>query len=82
MIKIIYHFLRGAFGQGVAIAEIVDLDVFDVVSILLVDFVIQTSSCGRRLGTAWSRTGAVSLQWKHQHRVQNAQWDGDGSLPL
>jgi hypothetical protein len=32
-----YHFLGCTLGQGIAIAQIVDFDVFDIVAVLLVD---------------------------------------------
>jgi hypothetical protein len=35
----IYQFLRGPLGQSVAVAQVVDLDVLDVIAILRVDFV-------------------------------------------
>lgn len=37
----IYHFLSCTFGEGVSIAQVVDLDIFDVVAILLVDFTVD-----------------------------------------
>lgn len=40
----IYHLLSAAFGQRVAVAKVVDLDVLDVVAILLVDFLLQVAS--------------------------------------
>ena len=37
----IYHLLRAAFGQCVTIAQIVHFNVFDIVTVLLVDLVIE-----------------------------------------
>lgn len=37
----IYHFLRAAFGQGVTIAQIVDFNIADIVTVLLVDLVVE-----------------------------------------
>lgn len=36
----IYHLLSAAFGQRVAVAKVVDLDVLDEVSVLLIDFCV------------------------------------------
>jgi ATP-dependent protease ClpP protease subunit len=38
---IIYHLLGGSLCQGVAIAQIIDFNVFDVVTICDVDFSVQ-----------------------------------------
>jgi hypothetical protein len=46
----IYHLLSAAFGQGVAITQVVDLDVFDVVTVLLVDLNIESTTIGRSGG--------------------------------
>lgn len=43
-IEDIYHLLGAAFGQRVAVAQVVDLDVFDVVAVLLVHFVLDRAS--------------------------------------
>jgi hypothetical protein len=43
----IYHLLCAAFCQGVAVTQVIDLDIFDEVTILLVDLVLN---CGW-----WSR---------------------------
>ena len=43
----IYHLLGAAFGQGVAITQVVDLDVLDVVTVLLVDLDIESTTIGR-----------------------------------
>lgn len=46
----IYHLLSAAFGQGVAIAQIVDLNVLDEITILLVDLRIERRSGGGSRG--------------------------------
>lgn len=38
----IYHFLRRALGQRVAVTKVVDLDISDVVAVLLIHLVVQT----------------------------------------
>lgn len=44
----IYRLLCAAFGQGVAITQVVDFDVFDKVTVLLVDLGVERSAgCGR-----------------------------------
>ena len=53
----IYHLLRAAFGQGVAIAQIVHFDVAHEVAVLLVGFLFQT--LGGRLGGS----RAIGLRW-------------------
>lgn len=65
----IYHLLSAAFSQGVAITQVIDLDVLDVVTVLLVDLDIEGSTIASRgrLGTAWSDTGGVGLDGKSQH---------------
>lgn len=60
-----YHLLRAAFGQGVAIAQVVDLDVLDVVTVLLIDFDIERAtvgSSGGRFSGAGSNAGRVGLR--------------------
>jgi len=44
----IYHFLSRAFGQRVTVAQVIDLDITDVVSILSVDVGIERGRAGRR----------------------------------
>lgn len=52
---LIYHLLRASFGQSVAVPQIVDLDVLDVVAVLRVD-VILVGCAGRwRLCTSWTQ---------------------------
>lgn len=43
----IYHFLCRAFGQGVAIPKIVDLDVTNVITVLSVDLIVKRGRAGR-----------------------------------
>ena len=43
----IYHLLCAAFSQGVAITQVIDLDVLDVVTVLLVDLDIESTTIGR-----------------------------------
>ena len=65
----IYHLLSAAFGQGVAITQVVDLDVFDVVTVLLVDLNIESTTIGRSGGglcRARHDAGRVSLR-ESQH---------------
>ena len=40
----IYHLLCAAFGQCVPVAQIVDFNVFDIITILRVDFLIEWAS--------------------------------------
>jgi hypothetical protein len=37
MTEVIYFFLYGSFGQSIAVSKIVDFNVLDVVTVLLVD---------------------------------------------
>lgn len=48
--KNIYHLLSGTFSQCVAIAQVVDFDVFDVVAVLLVNLGLELARAlaGRR----------------------------------
>ena len=64
----IYHLLSAAFGKGVAITQVIDLDVLDEVTVLLVDIDIEGSTIagGGGLGTAGSDTGGVGLGMKCQ----------------
>lgn len=60
----IYHLLSAAFGQGIAVAQVVDLDVFNVVTILLVDLNVEGTTIGGsrgRLCRARGDTGRVCL---------------------
>ena len=59
----IYHLLSAAFGQGVAITQVIDFDVLNVITILLVDLDIEgTTIAGRGgLGTAGNNAGRVGL---------------------
>lgn len=52
----IYHLLSVAFGQGVAVTQVIDLDILDIVTVLLVDLDIEGTTVGRRgggFGRAW-----------------------------
>jgi hypothetical protein len=57
--KDIYHLLRRAFGQCIAIAQIVDFDVLDIVTIGDINFAIEVAcalACGGRGGFGkWAR---------------------------
>lgn len=67
----IYHLLRAAFGQCVPIAQIVDLNVFDIVTILRVDLVVERAACvglGGRLVRARTCTWALDLRGQGQLR--------------
>jgi hypothetical protein len=60
----IYHLLSAAFGQGVAVTQVIDLDVFDVVTVLLVDLYVESTTIGRSGGglcRARYDTGRVGL---------------------
>lgn len=60
----IYHFLRAAFGQGVTIAQIVHFNVADIVTVLLVDVVVERATglvFARRLDGSRVGTGARVL---------------------
>ena len=45
----IYHLLCAAFGQCVAVAQVVDLDILDIVTILRVDLVVEGAAGRCRL---------------------------------
>ena len=57
MTEVIYPFLYSSFSQSIAISKIVDFNVFDVVTILLVDLAGHglTRLDGRRLDDWGSR---------------------------
>lgn len=59
----IYHLLCAAFGQCVAISQVVDFNVFDVITILLVDFIFggRSSSASWRHRSSRCRARALSL---------------------
>jgi hypothetical protein len=60
----IYHLLCAAFGQGVAITQVIDLNVLDVVTVLLVDLDIESTTIGRSGGglcRARDNAGRVGL---------------------
>jgi hypothetical protein len=59
----IYHLLGAAFGQGVAITQVIDLDVLDEITVLLVNIDIEgTTIAGRgRLGPTGSDTRGIGL---------------------
>lgn len=42
-----YHFLCRALGQGISVAQIVDLNIFDVVSVRDIDFGVGLAVCVR-----------------------------------
>jgi hypothetical protein len=70
----IYHLLCAAFSQGVAITQVIDLDVLDVVTVLLVDLNIESTTIGRSGGglrRARYDTGRVGLGRK----VSFAAWE-------
>lgn len=51
----IYHFLGRAFGQSVSVAEVIDLDVADIISILRVYVLVKTIwAGGRGFGASWA----------------------------
>ena len=64
----IYHLLSAAFSQGVAITQVIDLDVLDVVTVLLVDLDIESTTIGRSSGGGVGRArhdaGRVGLGGK------------------
>lgn len=71
----IYHLLRRTLCQYVAIAQIVDLDVLDVVSICDVDTVHEAGGAlasGRRSGFR-GRTGGLRQVSKMEGTVKHAQ---------
>jgi len=52
----IYHLLSAAFGQCVAVPQVIDLDVFDIVTVLSIHLVVQSAAgrgLGWRFGCAW-----------------------------
>ena len=71
----IYHLLCAAFSQGIAITQVIDLDVLDVVTVLLVDLDIESTTIGRssggRLCRARHDAGRVGLGGK----VSFAAWE-------
>lgn len=71
----IYHLLSAAFSQGVAITQVIDLDVLDVVTVLLVDLDIESTTIGRSSGGGLCRArhdaGRVGLGGK----VSFAVWE-------
>ncbi|KAH0357790.1 hypothetical protein KCU83_g182, partial [Aureobasidium melanogenum] len=56
----IYHFLSRALGQGVAVAQIVNFDVANEITILGVDVGVQATS-GRRLGSSGGRAFSLRM---------------------
>ena len=72
----IYHLLCAAFSQGVAITQVIDLDVLDVVTVLLVDLNIEGTTIGRssggRVGRARHDAGRVGLG---EEKVSFAVWE-------
>lgn len=64
----IYHFLSRALGEGVAVAQIVDLDVADEITILGVDVGVQASGAGR-LVSSTGRTFGLRMTSQHWKRV-------------
>ena len=62
MTEVIYPFLYSSFSQSIAISKIVDFNVFDVVTILLVRRVVygRCGVGGRRLGD-WRSSGLESV---------------------
>lgn len=59
----IYHFLSRALGEGVAIAQIVDFDISDEITILGVDVSIQAAA--RRLVSTTRRTFGLRMTGQH-----------------
>lgn len=60
-----YHLLGGTLGQCVAVAQVIDFNVFDVIAVSNIDFGIQLLSVrggGRRSGI---RCGTGSLESIH-----------------
>ena len=66
----IYHLLSAAFSQGIAITQVIDLDVLDVVTVLLVDLDIESTTIGRSSGGGLCRArhdaGRVGLRGKEK----------------
>ena len=63
---IIYHLLGAALGQGVAVAQVVDLDVLDEVAVLLIDFCVQRAARGWSFGGGFgsARLGGRALWYR------------------
>jgi hypothetical protein len=58
----IYHLLRRAFGQGITISKIVDLDVFDIISVGYIHLTIYVArTLGTRRGRFCGRTGSLPV---------------------
>jgi hypothetical protein len=74
-IKDIYHLLSRALGQSIPIAQIIDFDIFDVVTILLVDvgFELARALAGGRGGNFCD--GTLSLYSRVRGSVRSA-WLG------
>lgn len=71
----IYQFLGRAFGQRVPVAQVIDLDVFDVVSVLRVDLIRH----GRGM-VAPSRRGGRGLHDQHSTRPTGRRTGGGGGM--
>lgn len=54
-----YRLLSPAIGQGVAVAQVIDLDVFDVVTLRNIDFLGRALAVAGRCG---SHSGALGLR--------------------
>lgn len=81
----IYHFLSRAFSQSVSIAEIVDLDVANIISILCVYLLVKTIwPGGRGFGASWALSLKVKVsKWLHmrdrKHMFQRTERIGGTS---
>jgi hypothetical protein len=73
----IYHFLSRALGERVAVAQIVDLDVANVITILGVDVGVQTS--GSR-GLCSTSGRAFGLRMTGQRWIGMGIWIGGTSM--
>lgn len=55
----IYHLLRAAFSQCVAVSKVIDLNVFDEVTVLLIYFVVEGRAFFRGRGRFRCASGCV-----------------------
>lgn len=60
----IYHLLSRALGEGVTVAQVIDLDIFDVVSVGDVNFVIRLIRAVLVRGRVGCHARACGLQTK------------------
>ena len=65
-----YHLLSSAFSESIAIAQIVDLNVLYIVTVLLVDIAVNRSFLVRR-AARWRQSRRRTDDLFHIHRYQS-----------